>query len=66
MEVKIDSGLVKLEPFSIKLETDIEKKEKVGVKKENVDVKDTVNVFIQNVAVERIQKPEMTHGRPTR
>ena len=38
-EVKTDSGLIKLEPFSIKLETDIEKVDfNMERNKENVDV----------------------------
>ena len=39
IEVKTDSGMVNLEPCSIKLEADFEKKDKVDVKKERVDVK---------------------------
>ena len=43
-EVKTDSGLIKLELLSIKLETNIEEKEKVDVNKENIKKKIDVNM----------------------
>ena len=53
-EVKTDSGLIKLELLSIKLETNIEEKEKVDVNKENikkkidVDMSENVNIKKEN------------------
>ena len=52
--MKTDSGLIKLELLSIKLETNIEEKEKVDVNKENikkkidVDMSENVNTKKEN------------------